>query len=196
MSAEWPSIADLLVEGEAHVALLGAPLEAGSVTPGRCDLAPAAVRQALKRIGTYDLDTGLELTAPIRDLGDLPVAGLMPADAFSAIRDGAAAATSGHRLTILLGGNNAVTRPAAHGLGVPLEEVGLITLDAHFDLRSTDQGPATATRSAACWRTACPARISARSASRPSPTPPPCTATPLPQASACGPPPMCAARGY
>jgi arginase family enzyme len=141
MSAEWPSIADLLVEGEAHVALLGAPLEAGSVTPGRCDLAPAAVRQALKRIGTYDLDTGLELTAPIRDLGDLPVAGLMPADAFSAIRDGAAAATSGHRLTILLGGNNAVTRPAAHGLGVPLEEVGLITLDAHFDLRSTDDGP-------------------------------------------------------
>jgi formiminoglutamase len=33
-----------------------------------------------------------------------------------------------------------VTRPAAHGLGPPLERVGLITLDAHFDLRETDLG--------------------------------------------------------
>ncbi|HLL58576.1 MAG TPA: arginase family protein, partial [Allosphingosinicella sp.] len=30
--------------------------------------------------------------------------------------------------------------PAAHGLGLPLERVGLITLDAHFDLRGTEEG--------------------------------------------------------
>jgi len=141
MSAEWPSIADLLSDGEAEIALLGAPLEAGSVTPGRCDLAPEAVRTALKRVSSYDLETGLELSAPVRDLGDLPVRGLMPADAFRPIRDGVERAAAGHALTLLIGGNNAVTRPAAHGLGVPLEEVGLITLDAHFDLRATDQGP-------------------------------------------------------
>jgi arginase family enzyme len=141
MSAEWPSISDLMVAGEADIALLGAPLEAGSVTPGRCDLAPAAVRQALKRIGTYDLEAGLELTAPVRDAGDLPVAGLMPADAFGAIRDGARRTTAAHQLTILLGGNNAITRPAGHGLNRPLAEVGLITLDAHFDLRGTEDGP-------------------------------------------------------
>ena len=141
MSAEWPSIADLLVEGEAQVALLGAPLEAGSVTAGRCDLAPHALRTALKRISTYDLETGVELSEPVVDLGDVQVRGIMPADAFAPIRDGVAAATAGHRLTLLIGGNNAVTRPAAHGLGVPMEEVGLITLDAHFDLRSTADGP-------------------------------------------------------
>ena len=141
MSAEWPSIADLLTEGEADIALLGAPLEQGSVTPGRCDLAPAAVRQAMKRIGTYDLEAGLELTAPVRDLGDLPVRGLMPANAFQTIREGVRIGTGRHALTILLGGNNAVTRPAAHGLGVDLDRVGLITLDAHFDLRGTDGGP-------------------------------------------------------
>jgi len=142
MSAEWPSIADLLIAGgEAEVALVGAPLEAGSVTPGRCDLAPRAVRAALPRISTYDLETQLELTAHVADLGDLEVRGLMPADAFAIIREGAAAATERHALTILLGGNNAVTRPAAYGLGVPLERVGIITLDAHFDMRSTDGGP-------------------------------------------------------
>ncbi|MDP8914603.1 MAG: arginase family protein, partial [Pseudomonadota bacterium] len=43
-------------------------------------------------------------------------------------------------MTLLLGGHNAVTRPAAHGLGVPLGRLGLITLDAHFDLRDTDEG--------------------------------------------------------
>jgi formiminoglutamase len=136
----WASIADLL-GGEGEVALLGAPLEAGSVTPGRCDLAPGVVRQTLGRISTYDVETGLELTAPVRDLGDVPVQGVSPADAFPPIREAAWAAVDAHALTLLLGGNNAVTRPAAHALGLPLANVGLITLDAHFDLRETDAGP-------------------------------------------------------
>ena len=139
--SDWPCLADLLTDGEAPVALLGAPMEAGSVTPGRCDLAPAALRKALRRISTYDLEARLELATPVRDRGDVPVQGLMPADGFMAVRDACAAATAAHRLTLLIGGNNAVTRPAAHGLGVPLASVGLITLDAHFDLRGTEQGP-------------------------------------------------------
>ena len=142
MSADWPSIADLVTaEGSPEIALLGIPLEAGSVTAGRCDLAPHAVRTALRRISSYDLEAGLELTAPLADLGDLEVRGIMPGAAFAAMRDGVARATTSHKLTLLIGGNNAVTRPAAHGLGVPLEQVGLITLDAHFDLRGTEGGP-------------------------------------------------------
>jgi arginase family enzyme len=136
----WKSIADL-IGGEGEVALLGAPLEAGSVTPGRCDLAPGTVRRTLKRFSTYNLDTGEDLSLPVRDLGDVPVQGVSPADAFATIRDAAVSATAAHGLTLLIGGNNAVTRPAAHGLGVALEKVGLITLDAHFDMRETDAGP-------------------------------------------------------
>jgi len=45
-----------------------------------------------------------------------------------------------HELTLLVGGNNAVTRPGVHGLGLPLDKVGLITLDAHFDMRDTSAG--------------------------------------------------------
>ncbi|HEX8644277.1 MAG TPA: arginase family protein [Allosphingosinicella sp.] len=136
----WRSIADLLGD-EGEIALIGAPMEAGSVTPGRCDLAPRAVRQALKRFSTYDLETGVDLNLAVHDLGDLPVAGVSPADGFDTIRNGVAESTERHRLTLLVGGNNAVTRPAAHGLGLPLERVGLITLDAHFDMRETDRGP-------------------------------------------------------
>ncbi len=142
MSAEWPNIADLLVPGgPGEVALLGAPMEAGSVTPGRCDLAPEAVRRALRRISSYDVETREVLTAPVADLGDVAVTGLSPAEGFAPIRDAVGEAAATHGLTLLIGGNNAVTRPAAHRLGVPLAEVGLITLDAHFDMRDTNDGP-------------------------------------------------------
>ncbi len=138
----WTSIADLLTyDPSTPVALIGAPLSAGSVTPGRCDLAPAAVRQAMQRISTYDLVERLELDFPVRDAGDMAVQGLMPADAFGVIQNGVSSLAAQHALSMMLGGNNAVTRPAAHSLGVPLGEVGLITLDAHFDMRETDQGP-------------------------------------------------------
>ena len=143
----WPRITDLFVDGPAgilgtaDIALLGAPMGEGSVTPGRCDLAPRLIRETLRRFSSYDVETGLELALAIRDAGDLPLAGVTPADGFAAIRGAVAACTAEHALTVLLGGNNAITRPAAHGLGVPLARVGLITLDAHFDLRDTDKGP-------------------------------------------------------
>lgn len=142
MSADWPSIADLVVPGgPGEVTLIGAPLEQGSVTPGRCDLAPGAVRRALGRLSTYDLEDRTSLIVPIADHGDLAVTGMMPDEAFDPIVAGLQPLTRDHQLTILLGGNNAVTRPAAHGLDVPLEDVGLITLDAHFDMRETSEGP-------------------------------------------------------
>ncbi len=138
----WKSIADLIVtDGDAPVALLSAPMEAGSVTPGRCDLAPAAVRKAMRRLSTYDLTCEMELAVALRDLGDIAVQGVSPAEGFAPIRDAVSTATAVHDLTLLLGGNNAITRPAAHGLGLPLNRVGLITLDAHFDMRDTDAGP-------------------------------------------------------
>ena len=138
----WKSIADLIGDDpSAPVAILGAPMEAGSVTPGRCDLAPKTVRRTLRRFATYDLETGDEIDVAVRDLGDVPVRGVSPGDGFAPIRDAVLGGTAAHDLTILIGGNNAVTRPAAHGLGLSLSKVGLITLDAHFDMRETDRGP-------------------------------------------------------
>jgi arginase family enzyme len=136
----WKSVADLLGD-EGEVALIGAPMEAGSVTAGRCDLAPETVRRALRRFSNYDVETGKELGLAVRDAGDAAVRGVSPAEGFEPIRDAVEAETKRHELTLLLGGNNAVTRPAAHALGLPLDRVGLITLDAHFDMRDTDQGP-------------------------------------------------------
>ncbi len=109
-----------------------------TVTPARY-AAPAVIRDTLRRFSTYDVETGRELALRISDHGDVPVQGISPEEGFAPIRDAALGCTSKHGLTLLLGGHNAVTRPAAHGL-VPLDRVGLITLDAHFDLRDTDEG--------------------------------------------------------
>jgi formiminoglutamase len=134
----WTSVADLLGNRpDAPVALIGAPLNERSLTPGRCDLGPRAFRAVLPRFSTYDVETGRELTVPLHDAGDVPLKAMTPADAFAPIRD-AVAAQAQRALTVLIGGNNAVTRPGVHGLG--LDRVGLLTLDAHFDLRDTDQG--------------------------------------------------------
>lgn len=138
----WLSVADLLGGfTDAKIGLIGARLSEGSLTAGRCDLAPSAIREALRRMSTYDVETGADLSGlRIFDAGDLDLGSLSPADAFEPIRDAVAAQTRERELTIVLGGNNAVTRPAFRGLDSTLRNAGLLTLDAHFDLRDTDLG--------------------------------------------------------
>ena len=138
----WPNLTDLIVDkdADAPVGLVGAPLGLGSVTPGRCDLAPALLRATLRRIGRYDVETGRELATQVADHGDAAIDGLTIEAATAPIRAACAASVARHALTLVAGGNNAVTRPALHALGLPLSEVGLITLDAHFDLRDTAHG--------------------------------------------------------
>ena len=138
----WPNLSDLIVglETSAPVGLVGAPLAAGSVTPGGCDQAPELLRQTLRRIGRYDIETGRQISTRIADRGDVEIAGLSIEQATGPIRDAVQFSASLHALTLLVGGNNAVTRPGVLGLGLPLERVGLITLDAHFDMRDLHQG--------------------------------------------------------
>jgi formiminoglutamase len=138
----WPNLSDLIVSADqsAPVGLVGAPLAVGSVTPGGCDQAPGLLRQTLRRIGRYDVEARRELSTKIADRGDVELAGMSIEQATGPITEAVSASAAAHRLTLLVGGNNAVTRPGVLGLGLPLETVGLITLDAHFDMRETDGG--------------------------------------------------------
>jgi arginase family enzyme len=140
--AGWPNLSDLVsaAHAGARIGLVGAPLAAGSVTPGRCDLAPDVLRQTLRRIGRYDVETRNDLKTEVFDHGDAPIEELSIEGATPIIRHKVSASVEMHELTLLVGGNNAVTRPGVLGLGLPLEAVGLITLDAHFDMRDLDQG--------------------------------------------------------
>ncbi|WP_158866491.1 arginase family protein [Leifsonia sp. AG29] len=129
-AGSWPA----LEPGEsADLALLGIPTHETSLSPTGADATPAAVREALRRYS--DFVPGLEVDAlRFADAGDVrdPDGPQGEARAVAAVAEAATRA----RLLIALGGDNALTVPAALGaFGEDLPTAGLITLDAHHDLR-------------------------------------------------------------
>jgi formiminoglutamase len=141
----WPRASAWLAghhEGAGpHLGVLGVPLRLGSITSGRCDLAPQAIREALHRYSTWDFDAGVDVgQLRINDIGDLPVADTLPGEAFMRVASDARALLANHTAVVLMGGDNSVTRPGVHALGSSLNRCALLTLDAHLDLRSLDEG--------------------------------------------------------
>ena len=142
----WPRASDWLAgthdaEAACRLAVLGAPLHLGSITPGRADLAPAAIRSILHRLSTYDLEFHRELSriAAI-DRGDVPVAERMPADALGPLASAVRSACAEADAVVMLGGDNSITRAGCHGICSDLSRAGLLTLDAHLDLRDLGAG--------------------------------------------------------
>jgi arginase family enzyme len=102
------------------------------------------LRQTLRRVATYDVETGREIMTAIADCGDVALAERSMDAAADLMRAAAGEVMRTRALTLLVGGNNAVTCPAtlalADALSLALEDIGLITLDAHFDMRETSMG--------------------------------------------------------
>lgn len=126
-AGSWPA-----VDGEADAVLLGVPTWRTSLSPTGAHATPAAIREALPRYGAtvlgppiVDLDEALR----IRDAGDVaePDGDDGEATTISRVRELSEVA----RLVIALGGDNSLTYPVALGA----RATGLITFDAHFDLR-------------------------------------------------------------
>jgi formiminoglutamase len=156
----WPRAATWLAGGGSSdpaaplLAVLGVPLSQASISPSGAHETPAAVRRVLRRYATFAaIDGGgveLEQVA-VRDLGDLELAGLPNVEAQDQIAQALAGLGSRPELprppdlVVLLGGDNAITRPACRGLLPELAEVGLLTLDAHHDVRGFHDGPTNGT---------------------------------------------------
>ena len=144
--ANWPRASAWLsgthaAEPACRLAVLGAPIHLGSITPGRADLAPAAIRSVLHRLSTYDLEFNRDLSRMAAiDRGDVPLAGTNPADALGPLAAAVRSACAESEAVVLLGGDNSITRPGCHGMCADLSRAGLLTLDAHLDLRDLDAG--------------------------------------------------------
>jgi formiminoglutamase len=129
-AGDWPAAPE--VPGGWDAALVGVPTWRSSLSPTGAHATPAAVRAALRRysatlMGPPPVDLSEELT--LVDAGDVGEPDGEPGEAV--VRRVVAGLTARAALVIALGGDNAATVPVALGAGAR----GLITIDAHFDLR-------------------------------------------------------------
>ncbi|MEO7121842.1 MAG: arginase family protein [Lacisediminihabitans sp.] len=133
-----------LVEGRAtkrlDLALLGIPTWRTSITPGGAGTTPAAVRKALNYYSEFwPLDRSAsrppdEHALRAEDWGDAEEPDGTEGESRAIAAAAAAARTA--TLLVVLGGDNAATVPAALGTwGDRISTAGLVTVDAHHDLR-------------------------------------------------------------
>jgi formiminoglutamase len=132
-AGDWPASAP---GSRSDAVLVGIPTWRTSLSPGQAHTTPAAIRDALR---FYSADTlvrpdGSRVT--VLDAGDVPEPD-GPGEAAATARVAELASTAS--LVIVLGGDNAATVPAALGAWrahpAGIAAAGLVTLDAHHDLR-------------------------------------------------------------
>lgn len=135
--AKWPRAASWLVEGNnsADIGVFGVGAHKTSISKTYAHKTPSAIRKALLRYSTYNqtrrVDIG-KLTAS--DFGDVRAPDSSEGEARTSAL--AAEVAKKTRLTMALGGDNSITFAVARGVfGGDLSQAGLITLDAHHDLR-------------------------------------------------------------
>jgi formiminoglutamase len=141
-----------VTESSPTLVSVAVPMRLGSISGGRFDLAPEGVRAAADRFvahGPGEPGRIDELGLTVERSEDMDeVASMRPAEAFEQIRRHVGSSIeddSGQvrpdRATVILGGDNSITRPGVHAMPGPLDRTGLLTLDAHHDLRDLDDGP-------------------------------------------------------
>jgi len=138
----WPRADTWLAGGadDPDLIVVGVGSSAASLSPSEGWRTPGEVRTALSRFSVFDGETGTDLrTVAVADLGDWDVAGLDMHEAPPVIEANARGLPSAPVKTFI-GGDNAITRPLVKALA-PLNDIGILTLDAHHDVRTTDGGP-------------------------------------------------------
>lgn len=143
----WPRADRWLARDDAdpEVLVVGVPASKASLSPSRADLTPLELRDRLGRFSTFHSETGIDFgEVSVRDIGNWPVSELdmsaMPQAVMERAQDLPEAP-----LTLFLGGDNAITRPLVASLDEDLSRVGVITFDAHHDVRTLDAGPTNGT---------------------------------------------------
>ena len=134
----WPRAGDLFVSSSeliADLTLVGVPAWRTSISPTGANATPEAVREALLRYSTYSTEHEIDLASlRLVDAGDIEDPD-GPAGEKRVITR-LANSRQHHGFLVALGGDNSITYSVALGVwGEKISQAGLITLDAHHDLR-------------------------------------------------------------
>jgi formiminoglutamase len=138
--SNWPSartlITPVITSGRRNVGLLGVPTYATSVTPRSSLSTPSAIRTALERFSTWSFSDGVDLAEHIGlvDYGDVDEPD--GEGGFDRVRAAVASLDPSLELVVVLGGDNAATWHVLRAMcAQDYDGYGLVTLDAHLDLR-------------------------------------------------------------
>ena len=127
----WPRAASLFSEqseNQADVTLVGVPASRTSLSPTSAHETPNAIRQALQRYSTAHSDSRVNLEkVSLRDAGDVTSPDGDEVQAIAQLKSIAGKSS----LLIALGGDNSITYSGVQAT----QATGLISLDAHYDLR-------------------------------------------------------------
>jgi len=136
----WPRAAGWLAAGPgrrpADLAVVGIPAYATSISESGAHATPAAVRRMLGRLSTWSPSRELDLAdavAPL-DLGNVDDPDLGDEGEWR-VRTLAESAARKAALVFAIGGDNSLTAPLGVGALGNLRTAGLVTLDAHHDIR-------------------------------------------------------------
>jgi formiminoglutamase len=138
--SNWPSAATLLVdrpvEGRRNVGLLGISTYLTSLSERSATSTPAAIRAALWRYSTWSFSEALDIAESVAlvDFGDVESPDARGGS--ERVATAMAGWDPGIALRLILGGDNAATWHALRAIsGGDFSNFGLVTLDAHLDLR-------------------------------------------------------------
>jgi formiminoglutamase len=133
----WPRASEWLANSErpCDVAVIGVPAHRTSISATGAHATPAAIRAALARYSTYSATADTDVRSLVAfDAGDVLDPDFDEGEARVIARVSQVASTS--TLLIALGGDNSLTYGVALGVwGQRIASAGLVTLDAHHDLR-------------------------------------------------------------
>ena len=134
----WPRAAAWLAAGppgpDVDLAVLGVPTFRTSISGSGAHATPNAVRRVLGRLSTWGHGIDLrDAVAPL-DLGNVDDPDVGDEGDFR-VRTAAASAAAKAALVFAIGGDNALTAPFGEGALGDLSRAGLVTLDAHHDIR-------------------------------------------------------------
>jgi formimidoylglutamase len=121
---------------QADLVVAGVPFDGAVIGRKGARLGPTAIREAMRFLATHDPVHDIDLTGTrIHDAGDIVVVdGVL--DTHKAVRESAKLLFASRAPVVLLGGDNSLSTPHVQALkDARGGKVGLVVLDAHYDLR-------------------------------------------------------------
>jgi agmatinase len=136
-----PFLEDVHDVGDAEVAILGAPLDAGTTYRPGTRFGPQGIRRVTNLFGTYSYEFGVDLREQLNmvDVGDVFTIPANIEKSFDQIARAMSHVVEHGSFPVVLGGDHSIGYPTVRGLAPWVEgNVGIIHFDRHVDTQETD----------------------------------------------------------